>query len=151
MVVVLASAAGVSLWLALWDAPRPQPAARTTEQLVPLDPTRIPNPYPDLGIKLDNYPRVDGSTSTQPLQMIVACKLFGLPTEWVHVESDDTRLLSPSFSEGLDATSEDEFTHRYRLGQRGRQAGRAPRDVRSLRQPDRRPGRSRARRAIAVG
>ena len=35
------------------------------------------------GLTLDNYPRVDGSTSTTPLNYIIASKLLGLKYEWV--------------------------------------------------------------------
>ena len=35
------------------------------------------------GISFENYPRVDGSTSTKPLNTIIAAKLFGLKYEWV--------------------------------------------------------------------
>jgi phosphate transport system substrate-binding protein len=35
------------------------------------------------GINTDNYPRVDGSTSTNPLNIIVAAKLLGMEYEWV--------------------------------------------------------------------
>ena len=34
------------------------------------------------GISFENYPRVDGSTSTEPLNYIVAAKLLGLGYEW---------------------------------------------------------------------
>ena len=34
------------------------------------------------GISFENYPRVDGSTSTDPLNRIIAAKLFGLKYEW---------------------------------------------------------------------
>lgn len=34
------------------------------------------------GISFENYPRVDGSTSTQTLSTIVACKLLGIGYEW---------------------------------------------------------------------
>lgn len=34
------------------------------------------------GLTVDNYPRVDGSTSTQPLNTLIACKLFGWRYEW---------------------------------------------------------------------
>ena len=34
------------------------------------------------GLTIDNYPRVDGSTSTQPLNTLIACKLFGWRYEW---------------------------------------------------------------------
>lgn len=30
----------------------------------------------------ENYPRVDGSTSTEPLQILIACKLFGIGYDW---------------------------------------------------------------------
>jgi ABC-type phosphate transport system, periplasmic component len=36
------------------------------------------------GISFENYPRVDGSTSTDPLNHIIAAKLFGLKYEWVY-------------------------------------------------------------------
>ena len=60
-----------------------------------LDRKNIPYPYPELGVTIDNYPRVDGSTSTQPLQMILACQVFGLRSQWFHDERDDTRKLWP--------------------------------------------------------
>ena len=34
------------------------------------------------GISFENYPRIDGSTSTDPLNHIIAAKLFGLKYEW---------------------------------------------------------------------
>ena len=36
------------------------------------------------GISFDNYPRVNGSTSTVPLNYIVAAKLLGLEYEWIY-------------------------------------------------------------------
>lgn len=33
-------------------------------------------------LRTDNYPRVDGSTSTEPLQILIACKLFGIGYDW---------------------------------------------------------------------
>jgi len=33
-------------------------------------------------ISFDNYPRVDGSTSTEPLNTLIACKLLGWSYEW---------------------------------------------------------------------
>lgn len=35
------------------------------------------------GITVDNYPRIDGSTSTDPLNKLIACKLFGWRYEWM--------------------------------------------------------------------
>src|SRR4051794_20135087 len=60
-----------------------------------LDRGRISYPFPELKINIDNYPMMDGSTSAQPLQMIVACKIFGLGSHWFHSEKDDTRRLWP--------------------------------------------------------
>ena len=34
------------------------------------------------GISFENYPRVDGATSTNPLNWLVACKLLGIHYEW---------------------------------------------------------------------
>ncbi|MDR1675390.1 MAG: substrate-binding domain-containing protein [Tannerella sp.] len=34
------------------------------------------------GITPENYPRVDGSTSTQPVNALIACKLLGIPYSW---------------------------------------------------------------------
>ena len=34
------------------------------------------------GITTDNYPKVDGSTSTQPLQTLMACKLLDITYDW---------------------------------------------------------------------
>jgi phosphate transport system substrate-binding protein len=62
-----------------------------------LDRNRIRYGYPELGVTIDDYPKVDGSTSTQPLQMILACKVFGVQTIWSHSESDDTRTLWPNW------------------------------------------------------
>ncbi|MCD7941595.1 MAG: hypothetical protein LUH50_16950 [Bacteroides intestinalis] len=39
------------------------------------------------GIAVDNYPRIDGSTSTDPLNKLIACKLFGWRYEWLRTES----------------------------------------------------------------
>jgi phosphate transport system substrate-binding protein len=36
----------------------------------------------DLGISIANYPVVDGSTSTHPLAVLIACELLGVPYEW---------------------------------------------------------------------
>lgn len=36
------------------------------------------------GLTMDNYPRVDGSTSTDPLNYIIAANLLGLEYEWIN-------------------------------------------------------------------
>ena len=35
-------------------------------------------------ITFENYPRVDGSTSTYPLSKIIACKLLNIEYEWIN-------------------------------------------------------------------
>jgi len=50
-----------------------------------------PSPYPELELTPANYPRVDGSTSTLPIERIVACKIFKLTYQWRHSEGNDTR------------------------------------------------------------
>lgn len=41
-----------------------------------------PGPTPDLSTIAQNYPRVDGSTSTHPLQVLTACKLLKVECTW---------------------------------------------------------------------
>ena len=41
-----------------------------------------PGPIPDLSNIAQNYPRVDGSTSTHPLQVLTACKLLNVACIW---------------------------------------------------------------------
>ena len=45
-------------------------------------------------LTVDNYPWVDGSTSTQPLDMVIACELLGVPWVWA-TNSDYTRFVTP--------------------------------------------------------
>ena len=40
------------------------------------------------GLTLDNYPRVDGSTSAGPLNIVIACKLLGIEYQWVKGHGD---------------------------------------------------------------
>ena len=40
------------------------------------------------GLSEETYPRIDGSTSTEPLQTLIACKLFHIPYAWVNVPFD---------------------------------------------------------------
>jgi phosphate transport system substrate-binding protein len=35
-------------------------------------------------LTMDNYPKVDGSTSAEPLQVLIACKLLDVEYSWVH-------------------------------------------------------------------
>jgi hypothetical protein len=45
-------------------------------------PTTTPTIKPDLNIVAQDYPRVDGSTSTQPLHTVIACKALGVRCIW---------------------------------------------------------------------
>lgn len=36
-------------------------------------------------LTMDNYPDVDGSTSTEPLQVLIACKLFDVEYSWIYL------------------------------------------------------------------
>ncbi|MCC8187743.1 MAG: substrate-binding domain-containing protein [Bacteroides sp.] len=40
------------------------------------------------GLTLDNYPKIDGSTSTAPLNLIIACKLLDIDYQWVNPYSN---------------------------------------------------------------
>jgi phosphate transport system substrate-binding protein len=45
-------------------------------------PNATPTIKPDLALIARDYPRVDGSTSTKPLHMVIACKTFGVRCAW---------------------------------------------------------------------
>lgn len=50
------------------------------------------------GISTENYPKVDGSTSTAPLQLLIACKLLNCDYHWrQRLESDATWTLQPVY------------------------------------------------------
>src|SRR4051794_8027394 len=93
-VAIIAVTLGVWQWRRVADKLRPRP-----------NPARIRYAFPELGINIDNYPKVDGSTSTQPLQMILACKLFGVSHAWVHDETDDSRKLWPVLDDAFHEKS----------------------------------------------
>src|SRR5438132_8037473 len=63
-----------------------EPAAKRTEELHEQIRKSALASTPNLralGFDLVSYPRVDGSTSTQPLAALVACRYFGLDYGWV--------------------------------------------------------------------
>jgi len=45
----------------------------------------------------ENYPHVDGSTSTQPLQDFIICNLFSLPCRWAIIPGDSKAFRSERF------------------------------------------------------
>jgi phosphate transport system substrate-binding protein len=78
-------------------APPPPSPVLATRPEPPTDATKIESAAPELGLTVENYPKVDGSTSTQPLLMMVACKILAVGYEWVHHEEDDSRQLYASW------------------------------------------------------
>ena len=55
------------------------------------------------GLTLENYPRVDGATSTRALNMMVACKLLGLPYVWDGVATTNEWSVWPRGENGFPA------------------------------------------------
>lgn len=53
-------------------------------------------------LSIENYPKVDGSTSAHPLQVLIACKLLDVEYEWMPWFFDDTYRIWPSFDEKPD-------------------------------------------------
>jgi len=51
------------------------------------------------GITIDNYPKMDGSTSTEPLNTIIACKLLGFDYEWIPAFHQQTRGVNPFYDQ----------------------------------------------------
>jgi len=47
---------------------------------------------------IHNYPRVDGSTSAHPLQIVIACYILGAKIAWIDAE-DGTRRIYPDYSD----------------------------------------------------
>ncbi len=57
-------------------------------------------PFVIEGITTETYPKVDGSTSTEPLQTIIACKLLGGSYYWrQHLESNGTWGIQPNYED----------------------------------------------------
>jgi phosphate transport system substrate-binding protein len=54
----------------------------STEVVITPSEAYTPGPTPDLSNIAQNYPRVDGSTSTHPLQVLTACKLLYVECTW---------------------------------------------------------------------
>ncbi|MDR2575770.1 MAG: hypothetical protein LBC52_04930, partial [Treponema sp.] len=47
------------------------------------------------GFTFENYPKVDGSTSAEPLNILIACKLLGIRHQWVRHEHIDSWGIEP--------------------------------------------------------
>jgi len=68
------------------------------------------------GLTLDNYPKVDGSTSSLPLNVIVACRLLGIDYKWESIFNAfaiGTREVIPQIS----GTSINKFNERVKSSQ----------------------------------
>jgi phosphate transport system substrate-binding protein len=78
--------------------PQPVPSASPEPPAVA---EKLQSVAPELGLTIENYPRVDGSTSTQPLLVMAACKILAADYEWVHLDSDDSRHLAASWVAGM--------------------------------------------------
>jgi phosphate transport system substrate-binding protein len=50
-------------------------------------------------LTINNYPKVDGSTSAHPLQVLIACKILGVEYSWMPGWFDETYRIWPSFDE----------------------------------------------------
>ena len=52
------------------------------------------------GITFENYPKLDGSTSTNPLLAIIACKLLKVPYRWMQ-DIENTYYVQPDHEKAL--------------------------------------------------
>lgn len=72
-------------------------AGLATLLVPPVEAAESPRPQ----LRAEQYPRVDGSTSTQPLGALVACRLTRTSFAWAHQYFEGTRRLVPT-SEAYD-------------------------------------------------
>lgn len=72
--------------------PTPYPTIPT---LTPIAPLPVD---PAMTALAADYPRVDGSTSTLPLQVLIACQIFNEPCRWVSEPFGDTYRIVPEIT-----------------------------------------------------
>lgn len=68
-----------------------------------------PGATPDVGSIASEYPRVDGSTSAHPLQVLIACTLLDVPCTWTDQSSFGLfteRRIGPDLTDSLTETGE---------------------------------------------
>lgn len=97
--LILGLAIFVACSVAGCGANDPTPVTPTPSKTVPtLTATRPPVSADISSLDARTYPRVDGSTSTQPLQVLLACTILNVPCVW-HEEDflDTTRWYGPDF------------------------------------------------------
>jgi len=91
--------------------PTPKPAANpsSNENLLSIEPTKaVDTSIKSLGLTMDNYPLLDGATSTQPIRMLIACEAFDIPCKWYETESREMFLRADFYSAGITEYKETE-------------------------------------------
>lgn len=99
---------GIAVFLLICSGCARQPITPTPGMTATIAPTATPAIKPDLNLIVRDYPRVDGSTSTKPLHMVVACKTFGLRCTWQEPIFSE-RTIAPDLKEGLRAEADKVF------------------------------------------
>lgn len=97
--------------LAPASAPAPTATSMPTATLIRTAtalPTATPTIKTDLTLIARDYPRVDGSTSTHPLHMVVACKILGLRCTW-QAPIFSERTIGPDMMQSLRAEADKVF------------------------------------------
>jgi phosphate transport system substrate-binding protein len=69
------------------------------------------------GLTVENYPRVDGSTSTYSLNRLIACKLMGYPAQWRFESSTELWTINPKWYEIPNSYSNPIFRDKIKLSQ----------------------------------
>src|SRR5262249_11487870 len=83
-------------------APPPPPALATS----PGPRAAIRSVAPELGLTVKNYPRVDGSTSAQPLLMMTACRILAARYDWLPSQDDSRQLWASGIVEMAEGRSD---------------------------------------------
>jgi len=65
------------------------------------------------GLTMDNYPNVDGSTSSAPLNILIACKLLEIGYDWTNISVSNMRSLKPN----LNKDNTEKFRERVKSSQ----------------------------------
>ncbi len=81
-----------------FSSPTDQPTPTPTPTEALQAPTRTPRVKPDLTRIAARYPRVDGSTSTHPLQVLLACEILGVPCVWQEDLLGGTKRIAPELT-----------------------------------------------------
>jgi len=64
---------------------------------------QLPDPsFKISGLTIDNYPRVDCSTSAEPLNILIACKLLDVAHRWVRDGYNSAWSIEPNLKNGIE-------------------------------------------------